>query len=135
MYLSLCYYTLMLALVLLERDFLLENVYWIAGLGALLLVGLFFLADHLLSRRQLESEKQKKDSHSFILALGGEDNVLSKKLEGSRILVSLKDYDLLDKEKLREFGISGFVKMSDQLVMVVKKDPEGVYEKLFSSRP
>jgi len=74
-------------------------------------------------------------AYPSILSLGGEENVLSKKLEGSRIIVSLKDYNLINKVELRDCGVSGFVKMSDQLVMVVKKDPDGVYEKLFSSRP
>jgi phosphotransferase system IIB component len=76
-----------------------------------------------------------RDEKVYIKALGGEGNVLWKELEGSRIIVSLQDYDLLDKDKLHDYGVSGFLKMSDRLVMVVKKDPEGVYFKLFGSRP
>jgi phosphotransferase system IIB component len=130
-----CYYTLMNVIVVLERDFFLENVYWLAGLGALVLVVLFFLVDHFVSAHQLKKEAKMRSDKVYIKALGGEDNVLGKSLEGSRIIVSLKDYDLVDKDKLRDYGVSGFVKMSDHLVMVIKKDPQGVYEKLFSSRP
>jgi phosphotransferase system IIB component len=130
-----CYYTLMNVIVVLQRDFFLENVYWLAGLGALALVVLFFLVDHFVSAYQLKKEAKMRTDKVYIKALGGEGNVLGKSLEGSRIIVSLKDYDLVDKDKLRDYGVSGFVKMSDHLVMVIKKDPQGVYEKLFSSRP
>jgi phosphotransferase system IIB component len=123
------------AIVVLTRDFFLENVYWMAGLAALALVGIFFVVDHFMSVRQLKKEKAMRDGKVYLEALGGEGNVIGKSLEGSRIIVSLKDYELVNKDKLRDYGVSGFVKMSDHLVMVVKKDPDGVYNKLFGSRP
>lgn len=123
------------AIVVLTRDFFLENVYWMAGLAALALVGIFFVVDHFMSVRQLKKEKAMRDGKVYLEALGGESNVIGKSLEGSRIIVSLKDYELVNKDKLRDYGVSGFVKMSDHLVMVVKKDPDGVYSKLFGSRP
>ena len=121
--------------VVLERDFFLENVYWIAALVALAFVIGFFLIDGIFGRYQLAKERRMRDEKVYIKALGGEGNVLWKELEGSRIIVSLQDYDLLDKDKLHDYGVSGFLKMSDRLVMVVKKDPEEIYFKLFGSRP
>lgn len=121
--------------IVLQGDFFLENLYWITGLASLAFVGLLFLVDHLLSKKELQKEKVLHDGKTCILALGGEGNVVSKELEGSRITVVLRDYDCVNRDKLRDYGVSGFVKMSDRLVLVAKKDPADVYSKLFGSRP
>lgn len=110
-------------------------MWWIVALGALALVGVFFLVDAITTRVKLKSEKRKRDDKVYLEALGGPDNVSAHVLDGSRIIVTLKNYDLVDKEKLHSYGVDGFVKMSDRLVMVVKNDPQDVYDKLFGSSP
>ena len=82
--------------------------------------------DQKVNRRNKEAVKS-----SYFEALGGEENVLEKRIEGSRIVLRLKDYSLLDKEKIKEAGVDGFIQMSDKLYLVVKNDADKVYRILF----
>ena len=81
--------------------------------------------------KKKEGEKPIQKS-AYLTALGGEDNILSHKRIGSRIILCLKDYPLLDKEKLKEAGVIGFIQKSDQLTLVADSDSKKVYETLFN---
>lgn len=69
----------------------------------------------------------------YLLALGGEDNLIKAERSGSRIIVRLKDYSLIDKEKIKEAGVTGFITKSDKLTLVVKDNAEEVYNKIFNA--
>ena len=71
------------------------------------------------------------DHHVGLSALGGEENVLSKELKGSRIVLRLADYSKVDKQKLLEVGVDGFIEMEDKLTLVLKGDSEKVYKAIF----
>ena len=72
-------------------------------------------------------------SHRYSEALGGEDNYIDSSREGSRIIVHLKDYSKINKEKIKEAGVTGFIEKSDKLTLVVKDNAEEVYEKIFNA--
>ncbi|MBQ9457154.1 MAG: hypothetical protein IJU64_01410 [Bacilli bacterium] len=107
---------------------------YIIGGGVLLLLALI-LAFLMLSRAK------KKDAHphrvidksAYMEALGGESNVISHLRKGSRIELKLNDYEAIDKEKIKEAGVDGFIKMSDRLTLVIKGDAEAVEKTLFGS--
>lgn len=113
-------------------DFLLGNLWWIVGLSVVALIGFIWLFDFLYHRHSKKAEQKAIDEGLYLAALGGRDNVLEKKLEGSRIIVKLKDYSLLNKDKLHDAGVTGFIQMSDQLTLVIKKDAAAVYDKIFN---
>lgn len=89
---------------------------------------LYFLISYLVSK---EKKKKVVSKSEYLLALGGEGNILSHKRVGSRIVLELKDYSLLDKAKLKEAGIAGFIQKSDRLTLITEASSEEVYRLLF----
>ena len=114
------------------NDFLGANAWWMAlVIAAIILV--VILAILLSGRKHKKAPKRKIVTSAYYEALGGADNVISHSRTGSRINLVLKDYEALDKEKLKEAGVDGFIKMSDRLVLVIKGDAEAVEQALFPS--
>ena len=116
-------------------DFLLQNLWWIVLITLVLLFLAFFFIEHRfkLIKRKKKSEVTNEKASLYLEALGGENNVEEKKLEGSRIVVKLKDYNAVNRDKLREAGVSGFIQMSDRLTLVIKENAAEVYNKIFPS--
>ena len=111
-------------------DFFLTNLWWIITLAVFFAFGIYFLISFLIAKKKVANKPISKSA--YLVALGGEENIVSHKRVGSRIILSLKDYSLLDKEKLREAGVIGFIQKSDQLTLVADKDPKKVYNALFN---
>lgn len=111
-------------------DFLLGNLYWIVAISILAIIIVYLLID---SRKAHKGKKKAPviNEGAYLAALGGKDNIVSKSLEGSRIVLTLKDYDAVNRDQLREAGVSGFVLMSNRLTLVIKTDAEEVYKRLF----
>ncbi|MDO5330976.1 MAG: hypothetical protein Q4F15_06150 [Bacillota bacterium] len=122
-------------------DFVNANLVWIIILGVALLL---FIAALIVFRIRVGAgkpkwKKKKKeeiplpsvDKSEYLLALGGEDNILSKQLTGSRISVKLADMEKADPEKLLQAGVSSYIKMSDRLILVIKAHAEEVYNSIF----
>lgn len=120
-------------MLFLERDFLLSNLYWIVLIALALLVGAVYLVDFLIvrKRKSLSSDKKKiAPRGDYLLSLGGEANIVSHKLTGSRIVLVLVDQSKIDREALKKTGITGFIEKSDQLTLVAK-NAKDVYSLLF----
>lgn len=111
------------------NDFLRDyGLYLALGVVALILV----VALAILLPYFLKKGKGKIASKGeYLSALGGEENVLSKELKGSRIVLRLADYSKVDKQKLLEVGVDGFIEMEDKLTLVLKGDSEKVYKAIF----
>jgi phosphotransferase system IIB component len=117
-------------LVTVYDDFLLSNLYWIVGLSLIALIAIVILIDRLVRKRRAKKGKGP-DRDLYLEALGGENNIISKSLEGSRIVLSLKDYTRVNRDKLRDAGVTGFIQMQDKLTLVIKGGAEEVYKRLF----
>lgn len=120
-------------MLFLERDFLLSNLYWIVLVVLALLVGVVYLVDFLIvrKRKSLSSDKKKiAPRGDYLLSLGGEANIVSHRLVGSRIVLVLVDQSKIDREALKKTGITGFIEKSDQLTLVAK-NAKDVYSLLF----
>ena len=130
------------------NDFLAANAWWMALIAAGLIALVIFLIIFSGRKRKQKSsssgEETKKEvkkkidyrnkeavKTSYFAALGGEENILERKIEGSRISLKLSDYSKIDKEKLKEAGVDGFIQMSSKLYLVVKSDASKVYKILF----
>lgn len=79
---------------------------------------------------QKQQQKQIKNEEA-LSALGGADNILDHSLNGSRIILVLNNYDVVDQGKLRELGVDSIVKMSNKITLVIKGDASSFYKKLF----
>ena len=107
--------------------------YFIAG-GAMVLILIFSIIGIIMrAKKRPKGTPRIIDRSAYMEALGGDDNVIEHTRKGSRIELKLKDYDAIDKEKLKEAGVDGFIKMSDRLTLVIKGDAEQVERTLFGT--
>ncbi len=113
----------------LENDFLLRNLWWIIALAVIFLGGLLILLVRIRHKGNKSSAKVSIEDN--LDAIGGRDNVIAHSLNGSRIVLVLKDYDAIDREKLKNAGAVGFVLKSDKITIVFKKDAKNVYKEMF----
>ncbi len=99
-------------------------------MGVILLAGIIILAANFAKNNRKTKVKIINIDDSLI-AIGGKDNIISHSLSGSRINLVLKDYSLVDREKLKSAGATGFILKSDKLTIVFKDNAEKVYKDLF----
>ena len=114
------------------NDFLRDyGLYLALGVVALILVvALAILLPYFLKKGKGKKGKIASKGE-YLSALGGEENVLSRELKGSRIVLRLADYSKVDRQKLLEVGVDGFIEMEDKLTLVLKGDSEKVYKAIF----
>lgn len=99
-------------------------------IGLIFVGGLVVLLSHIAKKNKQRNLKVI-DAEDNLKAIGGKENVLSHSISGSRIMLSLKDYSKVDKEKLKNAGAVGFVMKSDKLTIVFKDKAQDVYNDLF----
>ena len=118
------------------NQFLKDNALWLClGIvGIIILVLAITVIIALVRRKKKLKDGPKKriiNASAYISALGGADNIVSHELMRSRIVLVLKNYDIVDKEKLKEAGVDGFIMMSEKLTLVIKGDAEAVNKAIF----
>lgn len=89
---------------------------FIAG-GVILLGVIIFLIIFLRKR----NANPKIDNSKWIEALGGKDNIINVTAVGSRINLTLKDKDAINREKLTEYGVKSVLVMSNKVTLVKEK--------------
>lgn len=121
------------------NEFLSQNAWWLPLIAAslILITILAIVIPYNIRKKKkgpvskIDYKNPEKVKTSYYEALGGEDNLIEHSIEGSRIKIRLNNYDLLDKEKIKEAGVDGFIMMSDKLYLVVRNDADKVYKILF----
>ncbi len=118
------------------NQFLKDNALWLClGIvGIIILVLAITVIIALVRRKKKLKDGPKKriiNASAYISALGGADNIVSHELMRSRIVLVLKNYDIVDKEKLKEAGVDGFIMMSDKLTLVIQGDAAKVNAAIF----
>ena len=116
------------------NQFLKDNALYLAlGVaGVILIILLIVILRSAKNRKDGDKGGKKKiNGSAYIEALGGADNIVSHSLMRSRIVLTLKNYDIVDKEKLKEAGVDSFIMMSDKLTLVIKGDAEKVNAAIF----
>jgi phosphotransferase system IIB component len=116
-----------------DGDYFMTNLWWIILIGVAGLIGLYFLFSFVFRKKKAAKKAAKIDSNKYLSALGGAENVLSHELVGSRIVVSLKDYNKINRPLLEEAGVTGFIEKSDKLTLVIKTNAKAVYDAIFSA--
>ena len=113
---------------------------WLASSSwwlALILVGLLAVGIALVlitGKGKKEPEKKLAEKSVYLSCFGGEENIVDKKLVGSRISLTLKDASKVDQAKLKEAGVDGSILMSNRLTLVAKGDAAELYFILFGER-
>ena len=80
-----------------------------------------------LSKRDFKAEANK-----LITYLGGKDNIIEHFVNGSRLSLILKNYDLVNIEKLNELGFPSVIKMSNKITLVYEGDLESLAKRIFN---
>lgn len=117
----------MMFILLFSVDFLLQNLWWIILLGVVVLLGLIWLISFLISKNP-KKRKGKVGDIDIFTYLGGKDNVLSFTVHGSRLIVKLKNKNLLQREKLKALGVKGFVEKEEDITIVLSNELKERYK-------
>lgn len=91
-------------------------------LSVILVAGFIFMLVLFFKVRHSEKNKAVNDEKNKILyyeALGGESNVLGVESKGSRLVIRLKDYSLMNEDKLKELGLDSSLKATDKITFIV----------------
>ena len=107
----------------------------VAGVVFLTVLVLFIIA--LIKRKKdptsvLPKEVKLSANTSKILeGLGGRENIVAHSLNGSRIVLMLNNYNIVDEKMLNENGVDSLIKMSNKITLVIKRDASKIYKELF----
>lgn len=121
-----------------QQSFIEENLYWLIPVIAVGIVVLLAFVVFMIRLSRTTKKKKKKvepielhDKSEYLDCLGGEANIVSHTLKGSRITIEVNDIDKITPEKLLEAGVSSYIKMANKLVLVVKDHASEVYDRIF----
>ena len=97
---------------------------WVLIVAGAIVVALvvIFLVVFFLKRKK----PTKVNDSSWLIALGGKDNIISISAIGSRINLTLKDKEIIDREKLKELGVKSVLVMSNKVTLVVETAAEAI---------
>lgn len=117
----------MMFILLFSVDFLLQNLWWIILLGVVVLLGIIWLISFLISKNP-KKRKGKVGDIDIFTYLGGKDNVLSFTVHGSRLIVKLKNKNLLQRDELKALGVKGFVEKEEDITIVLSNELKERYK-------
>lgn len=85
-------------------------------------------------------KKKHKNNPEFIKAVeenfykfvGGEENVIEARLNGSRFVLVLKDASKLNKDEIKTLGVSNIISLKEKITLVLNDDGKIYFEKFKS---
>lgn len=95
------------------------------GLVVIILAVIFAL---YVFKRKKKNNVQTINGNDIVAALGGASNIEEVNRTGSRISVKLQNTQLINKDKLKENGISNIVAMSNKVTLVASENSENIEE-------
>ena len=93
----------------------------------LIIVGALLLVSAVVVLLVAKLRKKKTNSFSgndWLIALGDKDNIKEVMATGSRLSVVLFDKEKIDREKLKELGVSSVLVMSNKVTLVIEDKAE-----------
>ncbi len=109
---------------MLENLFSIEefnNNFWWLYLILAVIVALVFLS-LLIIKFKKKDNKSTIDYKEIFNDLGGKTNIISHELKGTRLVLVLKDYNQINREKLTKYGVERVVVMANKYILVGKKE-------------
>ena len=109
--------------------------YWWVYLVVVFIISLSFLVLLITKKKEADKRKaeikQNADLSNVYSYLGDKDNVVSHELKGTRLTLVLKDYQKVNREKLKEIGVERVLSMSNKYILVGEaKDLEKINKNL-----
>ena len=115
-----------LPILTIDNQMLLIILFIVAGL--VVIIGIVLLVYFLVHKKK--SHKVIIDNNVWFLALGNKENIKEISGVGSRLTIKLVDKDKIDREKLKELGVSSVLVMSNKVTLVVEGQAEKLSEAL-----
>lgn len=88
----------------------------------LLLTAVIVLLVAYLKKKKGPSLKED----DWLLALGGKDNIKEVTAIGSRLNINLIEKDNINRDKLKELGVSSILVMSNKVTLVIENQAEKI---------
>ena len=109
--------------------FLKNNALWIA-LALVAVIAIVVVLILVFGRKTKKAAPQIAEKSKWVEALGGSENIVSSEAYGSRLAVSLVDKSLMNKETLKELGVTNFIEMSNKITLLLEDKAELVKAEL-----
>ena len=110
--------------------FLRNNALWIS----LVLLGFVIaaLVVIIIFNRKVKKAQAPKiaEKSRWVEALGGSENITSSEAMGSRLVVTLEDKTKMNKDALKELGVTNFIEMSNKVTLLLEDKAELVKKEL-----
>ena len=112
----------------------------LAAAGLLLFIAILVLIIFTIKRHRSKHPMRKvlnnNGINELIEALGGRDNILKSSPSGrSRLSIKLANNDLIDRDKLKELGVTSIIIMSEKVIIVFENTAQEVSSSLQESIP
>ena len=102
---------------------------WIA-VGLVVVISIVVVLILVLGRKTKKAVPQIAEKSKWVEALGGSENIVSSEAYGSRLAISLVDKSLMNKEALKELGVTNFIEMSNKITLLLEDKAELVKAEL-----
>lgn len=94
--------------------------YYVFGVGiGLILLSVMIILVRRIVKKNKNAVRQNELLEKFITLIGGKENVIESEAKSSRLVLVLKDYNLLNEEELKSLGVSSIIKMTNKVTLVV----------------
>ena len=113
-----------------DANAFLKNYGWIIAVALVAIIAVVVVIILVKGRKVKKPVPQIAEKSKWIEALGGAENIISSEAYGSRLAVSLVDKALMNKEALKELGVTNFIEMSNKITLLLEDKAELVKAEL-----
>ena len=108
----------------------LKNYGWIIAVVLVAIIAVVVAIILVTGRKTKKPVPQIAEKSKWVEALGGVENIISSEAYGSRLALSLVDKSLMNKEALKELGVTNFIEMSNKITLLLEDKAEIVKAEL-----
>ena len=113
-----------------DANAFLKNYGWIIAVALVAIIAVVVVIILVKGRKVKKPVPQIAEKSKWVEALGGAENIVSSEAYGSRLAVSLVDKALMNKEALKELGVTNFIEMSNKITLLLEDKAELVKAEL-----
>lgn len=118
-------------------NILVSPLTYLIPIGAAVVISIICVVIALVNKKKNEESKKArnhKQNNTFLEIFGGDENIISCESKGSRLVLVLKDYDKLNQEKLKENGVTSFVKATNKITLIIGEKSKELEEFINENR-
>ena len=113
-----------------DANAFLKNYGWIIAVALVVAIAVVVVIILIRGRKVKKPVPQIAEKSKWVEALGGAENIISSEAYGSRLAVQLNDKSLMNKDALKELGVTNFIEMSNKITLLLEDKAELVKAEL-----